>query len=62
MLKLTAANELVALENMSVVQQSGFEVTLEDQSAGRRPMLVVQPVSRMPSLTSTERLAPIVTT
>jgi len=28
-LKLTAADELVAPENMSVLQQSGFEVALE---------------------------------
>ncbi len=47
MLKLTAADELVALENMSVLQQSGFEVALEEaQLAGRRPRLVAQPVSK----------------
>ncbi len=47
MLKLTAADELVAPENMSVLQQSGFEVVLEeDQQAGRRLRLVVQPMSK----------------
>ena len=47
MLELTAADELVALENMSVLQQHGFEVaTEEDQPAGRRLRLVAQPVSK----------------
>ena len=47
MLELTAADELVALENMSVLQQNGFEVAVEeDQPAGRRLMLVAQPVSK----------------
>ena len=47
MLELTAADELVALENMSVLQQNGFEVAIEeDQPAGRRLRLVAQPVSK----------------
>lgn len=47
MLELTAADELVALENMSVLQQNGFEVAVEeDQPAGRRLRLVAQPVSK----------------
>ncbi|KAI0298216.1 hypothetical protein BC826DRAFT_998583 [Russula brevipes] len=46
-LELTAADELVALENMGVLQQNGFEVALEeDQPAGRRLKLVAQPVSK----------------
>src|SRR6267154_617908 len=46
-LELTAADELVALENMAVVQQNGFEVGLEmDQPAGRRLRLLAQPVSK----------------
>ncbi|KAH9000126.1 hypothetical protein EDB92DRAFT_1829472 [Lactarius akahatsu] len=46
-LELTAADELVALENMSVLQQNGFEVAVEeDQPAGRRLSLVAQPVSK----------------
>ncbi len=47
MLKLTVTDELVALNNMSVLQQSGFEVVLEeDQPTGRRLRLVVQPMSK----------------
>lgn len=47
MLELTAADELVALENMGVLQQNGFEVAIEeDQPAGRRLKLVAQPVSK----------------
>lgn len=46
-LELTAADELVALENMAVLQQNGFEVGLEvDQPAGRRLRLLAQPVSK----------------
>lgn len=46
-LELTAADELVALENMEVVLQNGFEVELEvDQPAGRRLRLLAQPVSK----------------
>ncbi len=46
-LELTAAEELVALENMTVLQQNGFEVGLEgDQPAGRRLRLLAQPVSK----------------
>ncbi|KAH9066502.1 hypothetical protein EDB87DRAFT_1586471 [Lactarius vividus] len=46
-LELTAADELVALENMGVLQQNGFEVAVEeDQPAGRRLSLVAQPVSK----------------
>ena len=47
MLELTAADELVALENMEVLQQNGFEVVLEeDQPAGRRLKLMAQPVNK----------------
>lgn len=47
MLELTAADELVALENMHVLQQNGFEVGLEEeQPAGRRLRLLAQPVSK----------------
>ena len=47
MLELTAADELVALENMDVLQQNGFEVAVEeDQPAGRRLKLIAQPVSK----------------
>jgi DNA mismatch repair protein PMS2 len=46
-LELTAADELVALENMEVLQQNGFEVALEeDQPAGRRLKLMAQPVNK----------------
>ncbi|KAH9992158.1 hypothetical protein BJV77DRAFT_1003804 [Russula vinacea] len=46
-LELTAADELVALENMHVLQQNGFEVGLEEeQPAGRRLRLLTQPVSK----------------
>ncbi|KAH9977464.1 hypothetical protein BJV74DRAFT_781094 [Russula compacta] len=46
-LELTAADELVALENMGVLQKNGFEVALdEDQPAGRRLKLLAQPVSK----------------
>jgi DNA mismatch repair protein PMS2 len=46
-LELTAADELVALENMVVLQHNGFEVGLEvDQPAGRRMRLLAQPVSK----------------
>ena len=47
---LTAAHELVALENMAVLQRNGFEVELEvdsDEPAGRRLRLfLAQPVSK----------------
>jgi len=46
-LELTAADELVALENLGVLQQNGFEVAQdEDQPAGRRLKLLAQPVSK----------------
>ena len=46
-LELTAADELVALENMGVLQQNGFEVSLEeDQPPGRRLKLMAQPVNK----------------
>lgn len=46
-LELTAADELVALENMAVLQQNGFEIGQEmDQPAGRRLRLLAQPVSK----------------
>ncbi|KAF8500788.1 MutL C terminal dimerization domain-containing protein, partial [Russula emetica] len=46
-LELTATEELVALENMTVLPQNGFKVGLEvDQPAGRRLRLLAQPVSK----------------
>ncbi|KAI0263552.1 hypothetical protein BC834DRAFT_886174 [Gloeopeniophorella convolvens] len=46
-LELTAADELIALENMEVLQQNGFEVALDEELlAGRRLKLVAQPVSK----------------
>ena len=46
-MELTAADELVALENMEVLQQNGFEVGFEaDEPAGRRLRLLAQPVSK----------------
>ncbi|KAI9440283.1 hypothetical protein F5148DRAFT_1258759 [Russula earlei] len=46
-LELTAADELVAVENMSVLQQNGFEVAFGgDEPAGRRLKLLAQPVSK----------------
>lgn len=46
-LELTAADELVALENLGVLQQNGFEVVQDDdQPAGRRLKLLAQPVSK----------------
>jgi hypothetical protein len=46
-LELTAADELVALENLGVLQQNGFEVGQDDdQPAGRRLKLLAQPVSK----------------
>ncbi|KAI0272033.1 hypothetical protein BGY98DRAFT_1003906 [Russula aff. rugulosa BPL654] len=46
-LELTAADELVALENMAVLQQNGFEVELAvDEPAGRRLRLLAQSVSK----------------
>ncbi|KAH9971896.1 hypothetical protein BJV74DRAFT_889259 [Russula compacta] len=43
----TAADELVALENMGVLQKNGFEVALDgDQPAGRRLKLLAQPVCK----------------
>jgi DNA mismatch repair protein PMS2 len=45
-LKFTAADKFVALENMGVLQQNGFEVSLEeDQPPGRRLRLMAQPVN-----------------
>ncbi|KAI9440171.1 hypothetical protein BJY52DRAFT_524802 [Lactarius psammicola] len=47
MLKLMAADELVALENTSLLRQRGYEVALkDDRSTGRRLRSVVQPMSK----------------
>ncbi|KAI0776511.1 hypothetical protein BD413DRAFT_602116 [Trametes elegans] len=46
-LELTAADELIALENMDVLRQNGFELAvLEDQPPGQRVQLGAQPISR----------------
>ncbi|KAG6898189.1 hypothetical protein C0993_007041, partial [Termitomyces sp. T159_Od127] len=49
-MELTASDELVALENMDVLHQNGFEVeeTVEDDGVtqGGRLRLVAQPVSK----------------
>ena len=48
-LELTAADELLATENMEVLQQNGFEVDVDedaDSGLGHRLQLVAQPVSK----------------
>ncbi|KAH8093085.1 DNA mismatch repair protein MutL [Cristinia sonorae] len=49
-LELTAADELIAIENMDILRQNGFEVAIcEDESAeleGRHLSLVSQPISK----------------
>lgn len=48
-LELTAADELLAIENLGVLQQNGFEVNVDDQTGsglGHRLQLVAQPVSK----------------
>ena len=46
-LELTAADELVALENIDVLRQNGFELDVsEERPPGQRVQLTAQPVSK----------------
>ncbi|KAI0324978.1 DNA mismatch repair protein MutL [Cubamyces sp. BRFM 1775] len=46
-LELTAADELVALENFDVLRQNGFELeVIEDRPPGQRVQLTAQPISK----------------
>ncbi|KAI8992702.1 hypothetical protein BD414DRAFT_481942 [Trametes punicea] len=46
-LELTAADELVALENINVLRQNGFELEVfDDRPPGQRVQLTAQPVSK----------------
>ncbi|KAI0351151.1 DNA mismatch repair protein MutL [Trametes cingulata] len=46
-LELTAADELVALENVDVLRQNGFELDIcEDRPPGQRVRLSAQPISK----------------
>jgi DNA mismatch repair protein PMS2 len=48
-LELTAADEMLAMENIEVLQQNGFEVDVDDDTGsglGHRLKLVAQPVSK----------------
>ncbi|OSC98349.1 DNA mismatch repair protein MutL [Trametes coccinea BRFM310] len=46
-LELTAADELIALENVDVLRQNGFEVEVfEDRPPGQRVQLIAQPISK----------------
>lgn len=48
-LELTAADELVAMENLDVLRSNGFEVVIDDDAPvghGERVKLVAQPVSK----------------
>ncbi|KAH9926661.1 DNA mismatch repair protein MutL [Epithele typhae] len=46
-LELTAADEVVALENIDVLRQNGFELDVsEDRPAGQRMHLTAQPMSK----------------
>jgi len=48
-LELTAADELVAIENVDVLRSNGFEVSIDEDAAsgtGERVKLVAQPVSK----------------
>ncbi|KAH9886499.1 hypothetical protein C8Q73DRAFT_748955 [Cubamyces lactineus] len=46
-LELTAADELVALENIDVLRQNGFELeAVEDRPPGQRMQLTAQPISK----------------
>ena len=48
LLELTAADELLAIENMDVLRKNGFEIQVDDlpESCGHRLRLVAQPVSK----------------
>lgn len=46
-LELTAADELVALENVDVLRQNGFELAVcEDRPPGQRVQLDARPISK----------------
>ena len=46
MLELTAADELVASENIEVLRQNGFELNVdEDRPPGQRVQMIAHPVS-----------------
>ena len=47
MLELTAADEIVALENVDILRQNGFELDVsEDGPPGQRMQLTAQPISK----------------
>jgi len=47
-MELTASDEIVAMENLDVLQQNGFEVEVDESedSQGGRLKLTAQPVSK----------------
>ncbi|KAI0753876.1 hypothetical protein C8Q74DRAFT_345760 [Fomes fomentarius] len=46
-LELTAADELVAVENVDILRQNGFELDIsEERAPGRRMQLTAQPISK----------------
>lgn len=46
-LELAAADEIVALENVDVLRQNGFELDVsEDRAPGQRMQLTAQPISK----------------
>ena len=46
-LELTATDELIAIENVDVLRQNGFEVEIDDsEGSGSRLRLLAQPVSK----------------
>ena len=46
-LELAAADEIVALENIEVLRQNGFELDVsEDLAPGQRMQLTAQPISK----------------
>jgi len=45
-LELTAADELLAIENMDVLRQNGFEVEVDNEEGHHHLKLVAQPVSK----------------
>ena len=47
-LELTAADELVAIENIDILRRNGFEIEIDDSGpqGGHRLSLVAQPVSK----------------
>ena len=47
-MELTASDEIVAIENLDVLQQNGFEVEVDESegSQGGRLKLTAQPISK----------------